>query len=337
MQLLNAPVYEEVCQPRGGAGRMIKTATPSVRQIVAMALFALCSFGAMLYLWLAFGGAIPLKPKGYRFDVVFPEATTLAEQAEVRISGVPVGKVVDRRGLRRQRRAGDDRAAPTARRSPKDTRAMLRIKTLLGETYVELTPGHPDKGTLPEGATLARLRGRADRRAGRDPAHVRPPRRARTSRRGCSRRRRRWTAAASTSTRRSGCSPGFVERDRPSCSRSSTRSSLRVRETVASTGEVFDAISEREGDLRGLITDAERLFSTTGARNERARGDLRGAAALRAREPRGAAELTELARGGRARSCGSSSRPRTRWARRSRRSTRSRPSSTASSPSSTRS
>ena len=38
---------------------------------------------------------------------------------------------------------------------PKDTRAILRQKTLLGETYVELTPGNKKLGTLKDGATLA--------------------------------------------------------------------------------------------------------------------------------------------------------------------------------------
>jgi hypothetical protein len=36
---------------------------------------------------------VPLKPKGYQFHVDVPEATTLAKEADVRISGVPVGKV----------------------------------------------------------------------------------------------------------------------------------------------------------------------------------------------------------------------------------------------------
>jgi hypothetical protein len=36
---------------------------------------------------------------------------------------------------------------------------------------------------------------------------------------------------------------------------------------ISTTGEVFDAISEREGELRGLVTDSERLFATTAARN----------------------------------------------------------------------
>ena len=55
--------------------------------------FALSCFGLLLFLWLAFGGPVPLKPKGYRFTASFAEATPLAQEADVRISGVPVGKV----------------------------------------------------------------------------------------------------------------------------------------------------------------------------------------------------------------------------------------------------
>jgi ABC-type transporter Mla subunit MlaD len=36
---------------------------------------------------------------------------------------------------------------------------------------------------------------------------------------------------------------------------------------ISSTGEVFDAISEREGQLRGLVTDSDQLFATTAVRN----------------------------------------------------------------------
>ena len=58
-----------------------------------MVLFALSCFGLLTFLWLTFGGATPLKPKGYRVTVPFKEAGQLAVEADVRISGVPVGKV----------------------------------------------------------------------------------------------------------------------------------------------------------------------------------------------------------------------------------------------------
>ena len=68
---------------------------PSLGKILVMVGFALSCFGLLLFLWLAFGGATPLKPKGYQFKVSFGEATQLAHEADVRISGVPVGKVKD--------------------------------------------------------------------------------------------------------------------------------------------------------------------------------------------------------------------------------------------------
>jgi len=110
---------------------------PSVGRVMVMAGFALSCFGLILFLWLAFGGPIPLQPKGYRFVVSFKEAGQLAQEADVRISGVSVGKVktIDpdpQTGLSDATIEVDERYAPVA----SDTRAMLRQKTLLGETYV---------------------------------------------------------------------------------------------------------------------------------------------------------------------------------------------------------
>src|SRR3954454_9636332 len=116
---------------------------PSLGKLAAMALFALSCFGLLLFLWLAFGGPVPLKPKGYRFHTSFAEAGQLALEADVRISGVPVGKVKTITPDKQTGRANvvielDHRYAPL----PSDAKAILRQKTLLGETYVELTPGH---------------------------------------------------------------------------------------------------------------------------------------------------------------------------------------------------
>src|SRR3954466_159819 len=120
-----------------------------------MAIFALSCFGILLFLWVSFGGSVPLKPNKYELRVSFPEATTLAEQADVRIAGVTVGKVRRKdldKGANRTRVILDinHRYAPL----PKDTRAILRQKTLLGETFVELTPGHPSTGKLADHAIL---------------------------------------------------------------------------------------------------------------------------------------------------------------------------------------
>ena len=133
---------------------MIKQA-PSLSRILAMLLFALSCFGILLFLWLSFGGSVPLQPHGYQLHVEFPEATQLAQEADVRISGVNVGKVTKKTADRKARLTDavielDHQYAPV----PRDTRAILRQKTLLGETYVELTPGHRRGPKLRDGGTL---------------------------------------------------------------------------------------------------------------------------------------------------------------------------------------
>src|SRR5205807_8190659 len=72
----------------------MQTASPKASRIATMVLFALSCIGLLLFLWLSFGGTIPLESQGYRFQVAFQNAFDLADQADVRIAGVSVGKVV---------------------------------------------------------------------------------------------------------------------------------------------------------------------------------------------------------------------------------------------------
>jgi virulence factor Mce-like protein len=120
-----------------------------------MVLFTLSCVGLLLFLWLSFGGSIPFKAQGYRFNVAFPNAFNVADQADVRIAGVSVGKVIAKSLDPKANRTlvtieMDNQYAPIHR----DARAILRTKTLLGETYVQLTPGSPNAPPIPDGGTL---------------------------------------------------------------------------------------------------------------------------------------------------------------------------------------
>jgi ABC-type transporter Mla subunit MlaD len=115
---------------------------PSIGKIGVAIGFALSCFALLLFLWVTFGGPIPFKPASYRFSVDFPEAITLSKEAEVRVGGVTVGKVKDlelppEENATRAVIEIDPEYAPIS----SDARAILRQKTLLGETYVELTTG----------------------------------------------------------------------------------------------------------------------------------------------------------------------------------------------------
>jgi virulence factor Mce-like protein len=134
----------------------VNTSSPTPGRILVIAAFSLSCFGLLLFFWLAFGGPIPLKPQGYRVQVAFTDAATLADQADVRTAGVSIGKVV-----KKELAPGGNRTLTTIELSRRyaplrsDARAILRQKTLLGETYVELTTGTPGAPPLKEGARLS--------------------------------------------------------------------------------------------------------------------------------------------------------------------------------------
>ena len=127
---------------------------PSTTQLLVITGFALSCFGILLFLWITFGGPTPFKAKSYEVTIPFDEAAQLAQQSDVRISGVNVGKVKsierDPHKLAIATIEIDDKYAPI----PTDTRAILRTKTLLAETYVELTPGNRDEPKLEDGGQL---------------------------------------------------------------------------------------------------------------------------------------------------------------------------------------
>jgi phospholipid/cholesterol/gamma-HCH transport system substrate-binding protein len=242
--------------------------TPSLARIVAMVAFALSCFAILMFLWLTFGGPIPLKPEGYRVEVAFPEAATLAEEADVRISGVNVGKVktkrLDEGGARTVAEIElEEEFAPI----PRDTRAILRQKTLLGETYVELSTGDPSAGTLEDGERLPDSQVEPtvelDEIFG---AFDEPTRRA----------FQQWVhglAKASEGEAPEDLNDAFgnlapFATDGAELLRVLREQETAVHELFRNTGEVFEAINEREGALRQLIVNSNNTFAATASRDE---------------------------------------------------------------------
>lgn len=130
------------------------TRPPGLRSILIAVAFALSVFGFSLFVWMSFGGEIPLKPKGYRVNVLFAsEAAQLSTGADVRIAGVRVGDV---KSIDRSIRGTDAviQLDPEFAPLEADSRAIIRFKTLLGESFVELTPGTREGPELPENGRL---------------------------------------------------------------------------------------------------------------------------------------------------------------------------------------
>jgi phospholipid/cholesterol/gamma-HCH transport system substrate-binding protein len=245
-------------QPKSRSERILEALrTPT------LVAFTIGCFALLLFLWIAFGGAVPLKAKTYEMRVSFPEATTLAEAADVRLAGVNVGKVrrkeLDKGGnATRVRLAIEPEFAPL----PADTKAILRQKTLLGETYVELTPGSRDGAKLADGGTI-------------DPGRVEPTVELDEILgifdQDTKRAFRAWVKDTALVTRDGGGRnlnaalgnlSGFATNGADLLG-VLDRQGQALRMLVRNTGRTLGAVNERSGQLRELVANAHRTFSAT--------------------------------------------------------------------------
>src|SRR3954449_2521445 len=249
-------------KPQGAEGNMWERLAYSLR-IPAMLLFIAGCFAVLLFLWVAFGGSTPMKAQQYEIHASFPEATTLAEQADVRIAGVNVGKVrkkeLDKRGAAtRVTLSIDKQYAPL----PENTKAVLRQKTLLGETFVELAPGSPSGPKIKDGEELEP--GRIEPTVELDEIlqiFDKPTKEA----------FRAWIKDTALVTRKGGGRDlnaalgnlsGFAT-DGADVLGVLDKQGQALSLLVRNTGQVFGALNERSGQLRSLIQNSHSTFSAT--------------------------------------------------------------------------
>ncbi len=243
---------------------------PTKFQMATIFGFALSCFGILLFLWISFGGPTPLRAKSYEVRIPFTEASLLAVQSDVRISGVSVGKVTkidlgtgdENRGAALATVELDPKYAPI----PDNTRAILRQKTLLGETYVELTPGNAGAPDLPDGGELPRVQ--VAKSVQLDEIFRTFDEKTRVA-------FRIWMQQAAVGLDGRGADLnaafGLLEptfRDANKTLTTLDTQSEAVSRLLSNTGVVFSAISARQGQLASLIQNTDRVFSTTAQRNQ---------------------------------------------------------------------
>jgi phospholipid/cholesterol/gamma-HCH transport system substrate-binding protein len=240
---------------------------PSFGRIFAMVAFTLSCFGILVFLWLSFGGSVPLQPEGYRVTVPFPEATQLAQEADVRISGVRVGRV-KRKEPNKETGLTDTEIEIEARYAPlpKDTRAILRQKTLLGETYVELSPGTRSSGQVEDGGRLP---------AGQVAETVELDEILRTFDPVTRAQFSTWFDQAGQAARGNaeplndalGQLTPFAE-ETDDVLEVLRQQSGATRRFIRDTGVVFDSLTARSGQLRELIRNSNRVWEAVASRDQ---------------------------------------------------------------------
>jgi phospholipid/cholesterol/gamma-HCH transport system substrate-binding protein len=245
----------------------MQTCSPPISRVITMVLFALSCLGLLLFLWVSFGGTIPLAGQGYRVDVSFPSAQDLASQSDVRIAGVSVGKVVstelDPKGNRTMATLQiDNQYAPIRQ----DTQAILRTKTILGETYVQLIPGSSHSPPIRDGGMLAR-------------SHVLPTTQLSDIFNAFDPTTRHafqvWQQQLATAVNGNDQNLNDVLGNLPSFAADATDilqvldvQHLATISLIQNGGTVFGALGQDQTALRNLITSAETTFATTAANND---------------------------------------------------------------------
>ena len=240
---------------------MIKQA-PTFGRIFAMVAFALSCFGIVLFLWLEFGGPVPLKAEGYRVKVAFPEAVGLAEDVDVRSAGISVGtvrkvEVEEHTHSALATLVLESRFAPLR----SDAKAILRRKTLLGETFVELTPGSREAPFVEDGGRLS------DTAVGEtveldEVLQTYDPRTRRAF--------QLWQQELARASDKRGEDLNNALGHLPDLAESGgdllavlNQQEAAVRGLVRDTGEVYGALSQDEGQLANLIRGSHGLFRQT--------------------------------------------------------------------------
>ena len=231
---------------------------PTLGNLLVSVLFVLSCFGLLMFLWESFGGPLPLKPKGYRFTVAFPRSFALAEESDVRISGVEVGHVVSLKLNKEGRTQATVEIAGKYAPLRANMHAILRTKTLLGETYIQLIPegqGGPflhDGGRLSNNqvepsVTLDDILSAFDPKTRRD--------------------FQIWqeAAAAGINNRGEDINASFARLEPfiESANRLVTLLNSQegaVKALVHNTGVVFNALASRDHQLEGSIVNGERTF-----------------------------------------------------------------------------
>jgi len=231
---------------------------PTLANILVIVLFALSCFGLLLFLWESFGGPVPLKPKGYRLTIEFSRTLALAEQSDVRISGVNVGHVISLEHNTDGRTHATLEIASKFAPIPSNMHAILRQKTLLGETYVQLEPekGHaaplPDNGTLP--TTQVESSVTLDDILSTFNSETRKSFEL-------------WaqSLAEGLGGRGEQINSGFAEiqpfvEDANKLVAVGASQEGALRAVFHNTGTIFDALTAREGQYRGFVVNGERTF-----------------------------------------------------------------------------
>ncbi|MGH8993438.1 MAG: MlaD family protein [Acidimicrobiia bacterium] len=237
-----------------------------LRRARSATVAAFVAFMALIFgvLWVNFGGNIPGVTGGYRVTAVLADTQNLVYDSEVRIAGVPVGKIRDLRRTPDGVEVGMEvrgEAVPLH----EGATVVLRAKTLIEETYLEVTDGTgsplPDGGRLPVSAE--QLSVKFD-----DLLDTLPPE-TRETLASAVRRLGAATEGQADSLSATLAALGRLGRDGHDALDVLAAQSDDLSALVRETTELLAVLDEGEGQIARMVTAAERLTRASASRDDK--------------------------------------------------------------------
>lgn len=240
------------------------TQAPRRAAVLGAIGFALSCIALMIFVWTQFAGPVPFAAEGYRVHARFAETGLLVAGADVRISGINVGKVtlVQNRGV-------DSEVTMDIQQQyvpiPISTRAILRQKTLLGEAFVQLSPGSTAGPKIPDGGAIPSSHIAPSQQLDQVLGAFGKPTQADLQ-------AFLTGDAASLAGRSADLSQAFGNFDPAAATLATIFETLdeqraNLGSLVRDTGTVLSTLGQRSSDLTSLIQAGDQVFSATAERN----------------------------------------------------------------------
>ncbi|HWF53219.1 MAG TPA: MlaD family protein [Solirubrobacteraceae bacterium] len=242
----------------------METRTPPRIRLIIPTLFAIVCVALLVGTYTIFGGTVPLAPQGYRITVPLPDAANLLPGSDVEMAGVAIGKVVS---VSRVGNSAETEIQLQTRFAPlhAGATAIARLKTLLGEAYLDLAPGPQSAPPIPDGGRLAASQVTPEVQLDQFLSTFNSGTRANL--------RGLFGGLAAAIAGQAGSLNDIVGNAAPLSANfdslitalDSNRSDLQ--RVIASSGQVLQAVSAREGTLRAAVLAGNDVLSATARRN----------------------------------------------------------------------
>ncbi|MEW6474464.1 MAG: MlaD family protein [Actinomycetota bacterium] len=229
-----------------------------------MAVFLVTMAVTFAVLWVNFGGSLPGVTGGYSVTASLADTQNLVYDSEVRMAGVPVGKI---RGLERTAESVDVKMELRGDAVPlhEGAKVVLRAKTLIEETYLEITdgtgPAIADGGRLP--ASAEQLSVKFDDLLDTLPFETREQLASLVRRLGVA------TDGEAQHLADTLAALGRLGRDGHDALDVLAAQSDNLSALVREGTRLLAVLDEGEGQIARMATSAERLFRATASRDEK--------------------------------------------------------------------